>query len=104
MDFHGVDVLYIVPLTILFLMTIAIYIDKVNIFHGLFAVGLALGISYFWSPYQEIVIDSIAGVLWYGYTPGLLFYASIIHIAAMFYAGLMAYYNWHISEGKGWWW
>lgn len=97
------DFIYLIPLSILLITILGVYYQKLNFFIALMGCGIALGITYWIVPYQELVIHSLGSTVWYGYEWGLFEIIAIMHIFTIFTMSGLAIYNLYMTGGKKIW-
>jgi len=98
-----IDLIYMIPIIISVIAIFGLYFDKVNWFTGLLGIVAGFGITYYISPYSDLIMTPLSNSLWYGYSWGLFEYLGLIHLITLFVMCFMALYNLYMSNGKKLW-
>lgn len=98
-----IDLIYALPIIISVIAIFGMYFDKVNWFTGFMGILTGFGITYYISPYTDLIMTSLSNSLWYGYSWGLFEVLGLIHLATIFIMSGIALYNLYMSNGKKLW-
>lgn len=98
-----IELVYLIPLTIMMICAFAVFFNQLNVFFGFVATGISFVVSYIIAPYTDTVITPVSNSIWYGYSWGLIEILGLIDIILIFAMSIIAVNNLWLSKGKKFW-